>query len=402
MRTFFIFLLVTVFFLFWLGNSLRDLDCKYEEIDELVSYALQPWPIVSESDVNTVSCDYRIRFQYLNNEWYVIEDPKQLLFSRSASFKLFFMTLQQFYREEIPNGLDFVIDVSDGNYNSGPVLSYCREYNKTAILIPDYAFFSWPESGQNSSYQSLYYSLKQIAALGDTYKDIDAESNKLFFVGNLFKSRRQLLKGYSDSEVLIRAHKFTGASKDRDVPEHHATYTSIFDMCKHPYLLHLPGGISYSSRLRYLLSCNSTVVWLDHWIDDSLKTTATPRYVEWFYKALKPDYHFIAAKNGEELNNHVKRFSHCRMKGNNQHTCHHKRIAHQGALLMQELLSVECVRLYWLRLFQEYKRRMTFSVIQPHQDAKLLIHSVLLDIRNADIGRSQELQKWKKRQWWWF
>jgi hypothetical protein len=385
---------VSIFFL--LGFHLVQ-SCLYSGLDDLVSYSLRPWPRITENDLNSVSCKSFIRFQYIDNEWYVIEDPRQILFSRNAAMKMFLVALQQFFSSEIPNGLDFIVDTSDGNYNSGPVMAYCRELNKTAIMVPDYGFFSWPESGQNGSYLSVYNSLLHVASLGKAWKiQEEQEKRKLFFVGNLFDRRKQLLEGTDYSKYLeIHEHKFFGMEAVREVPKGRSSFISLYDICKHPFLLHLPGGESYSSRLRYLLLCNSTVIWLDRFVKDQ-NGIEKPLYEEWFYPALIPYTHYLPAHNGMEINAYMKKFQ----SPHDPHLHIVQKCATKGSKLAKELLAPTCITQFWLRMFKEYHKRMAWKVITPHNDAELLINRVILDIRNADVHRNDPKNSHKLLNFW--
>jgi hypothetical protein len=354
-----------------------DHDMCRSNIPTLVRESLAKWPEITAADFQKSKYFAGLRFQLIDGEWFTANETTKIIHSRNAAMKLIFLTLHEQNHLHFPHNLDFYIDTSDGDLNDGPVLSYCTRYNHTGITVPDYSFLAWPESGQDTAYLSLY---DDLLALAEKPKEF---SDRLLFVGNMFPRRKKLLMGTKDEYVHIQHHRFSPQSSERTVPIKYQSYVPVQEMCKHKYLLHVPGAITYSSRLKYLMFCKSLVIWLDEFQADG-----SPYYKEWFYPALKPWVHYIPAHNGSELNTIMHRIREKQISPKQVES-----IIEKGQTLVRNLLHPDCVRAFWIAFLEEYGKRMKFTVDQPAPDARNMIIGNVIDIRQADIVREKKRTK---------
>lgn len=159
------------------------------------------------------------------------------------------------------------------------------------------------------------------------------------------------------------------------------------DLCRHQYLLHLPGGISYSSRLKYLLLCNSTVIILDDFIDTTKDqgyyiiatnnsgrssgsddknnssssninnvfnklmndSTLRMKYEEWYYPLLRPWVHYVPARNAMEVNDVMNMLQ--------QNVTLAKEIAANGARFAATVFHPTCLTHYWISQLVSFQIR---------------------------------------------
>eukprot|EP01038_Epipyxis_sp_PR26KG_P015338 gene15338-20669_t len=336
-------------------------------VNKTTFVALQAWSNISLMDIESSVFDTGIRVQRIEGEWYLSGLNHQSVFSREATTKLILFGLDAQY-QKIPNGLDFFIDTSDGNRKSGPVLSYCSLERKS-IAIPDYSLLSYPDAGHNITYRALYKQLLRIGMEPKKYNE------KAIFCGNMFPRRKTFIKGAEAKYLHVEDTHEKGSKQGKQ-----KNYVTITEICQHQYLLSLPGGISYSSRLKYLLLCNSTVIIMDDYVK-TIEGNLTMKYEEWFYPALIPWVHYVPAHNGTHLNDVMEYLL--------KHPEISAQIANNGAEFASVVLHPTCVLYYWLEILQQYANRMTYRAKVPAAKAILLTNSLIADVRAMEDVRNR-------------
>ena len=328
----------------------------------LVQEALKRWVTITFSDVNNtvIKSGGGFRVQRIDGEWWLSDEREFRFESRNEAMKLMLFTFDQFYSERIPNGLDFWLSTSDAHstHFSGLVMAFCS-HQGNAIAIPDFTFIGWPEVKQ-PSFPALYRSLLEKSR---------AEKNKdgqIFFTGALFDTRLFLLGAIDANYVHVAEHTFGRheGAKDLVVEKH---FKTIDEICHNRYLLHLPGANSYSSRLKYLLLCNSTVFIIERWrhVSDAIAWN----YAEWYYPMLEPWVHFIPAGNGGELKTIHQFLSTAPNEAQD--------IASASFALAKRIFNPNFVQEYFVELLTAYASRMTYNATQPLPGAIPLMDGIL-------------------------
>jgi hypothetical protein len=380
------------------GGRLHNHQTCKSQVHDLVSHALIKWPSISQSDVDGIIMDHGFRVQRLNEEWYVSAYPRHERADRpyrNAALKLWLLGLSIQASSQlikIPDGLDFYIDTSDGNANKGPAFAFCfNNVTTPAIMIPDYSLLSWPDSGQNYTWGTMYLNLINIGMLPKVALD------KAIFYGNMFARRKRLAAGASSEFTRIVDTRRYSLPQGQQ-----PTYMPIEQICIRPYLIHISGKYSYSSRLKYLLLCNSTVIVLDDFkrvdalghaiatTSDNTHTDIQMNHEEWFYALMKPWVHYVPAHNGTDLNRVMKYLL------ANPHKA--REIANNGAKLAMELLHPYCIGYYWTTLLVEYSKRMTYKTKTLHPGAVSLTNSLIIDVQTMEESRNPKSESFFK--WW--
>jgi hypothetical protein len=389
-------------------SSKVQIDEDNYSIDKLVHTALLSWKEIREEDVAKATGEWGFRIQKINNEFYFKSEITTGKYeTRNEAIKLFLLALQNQYNDQIPNGIDFFIDTSDGNSIKGPGMTFCSNrglnMNHTfpgdklsSIPIPDFTFYAWPEVGISSHFST--YS-RILSKAGEPKQNRD----QAVFVGAMFPRRVELLTNTSSHLVKIEHHRsvcftiylifyyfigclsFSGKKQSNKlILNRGGNFVPLETLCTNQYLLHLPGWVSYSSRLKYLLLCNSTVVVVDdinvNYDNQAENFKLTPEqasknndvlrrrngyyrshYEEWYYPLVVPYLHFLPARNGVEVNRAMMI-----LKSNPKLA---ELIAQNGVELAKKIFHPSFVNKYWLKLLQTYSERMTYRVTEVTDDA---------------------------------
>ncbi|KAL2444187.1 hypothetical protein ABEF95_015792 [Exophiala dermatitidis] len=163
--------------------------------------------------------------------------------------------------EPLPN-IEFVFN-SDDRIPSVAIWGYARREQDTKIwLIPDFGYWSWPETKVGTMRE---VQMKAVETEQDDGWSWSSKVPKLLWRGATMglELRENFLKAaadqpWADVKALEWKNKESMAHDLKSMPEH----------CQYKYLAHTEGN-SYSGRLKYLQSCKSVVVahkmdWIQH------------------------------------------------------------------------------------------------------------------------------------------
>lgn len=163
--------------------------------------------------------------------------------------------------EPLPN-IEFAFNTDD-RIPSVPLWGYARRAEDTHIwLMPDFGYWSWPETKVGSMREVQLKAALTEQADGWTWR---RKTPKLLWRGATMglKLREDFLHAtadrlWADVKVVEWRNKESMAHDLMSMPEH----------CQYKYLAHTEGN-SYSGRLKYLQSCESVVVahkmdWIQH------------------------------------------------------------------------------------------------------------------------------------------
>ena len=162
--------------------------------------------------------------------------------------------------ERIPD-IEFCFNVDDKIDDKVPLWAFARRESDTHLwLIPDFGYWSWPETRVGSMHEVRLKAMEKDAGYAWQRK-----IGKLMWRGATMglSLRERLLavtdkKPWSDVKEL-HWHDATSMADDlKSMPEH----------CEYKYLMQTEGN-SYSGRLKYLQNCASVIVshpldWIEH------------------------------------------------------------------------------------------------------------------------------------------
>ncbi|KAK9812687.1 hypothetical protein WJX72_002054 [[Myrmecia] bisecta] len=284
------------------------------------------------------------RLQVIDGNVYIVgETPPFLDWHRQVKLQILEVAMEW----DLPD-LDLVITstdtvpanqsaiLSDACPDQGPVLATSkRDADMHAVLYPDSSFGDWPDTF-TPGWKHIRYLLEKSAA----QHPWEQRQGKLFFRGastgnrGILAENKSLIRSPMDIRILDWAARPA------------ADHVSLVEHCRYKYLLHMPGNF-FSARLRYLLMCNSTVIFPD------------PGWYEFWYQILEDDKHFIKVDAVDETNrgNHLRRVVE-QLEGNQELA---KAIARQGMELIQTTLTPEAVKSYWLMVFAKYASLQRFQ-----------------------------------------
>lgn len=182
---------------------------------------------------------------------------------------------------------EVVIDVTDGELQNVdlPVLVITHRASRpVGVLYPDFTFYSWPESACPPAEPSHAYGLL-FDAFARNWTQRRARwqnrSDTLFWRGarvgdgGLRATALRHLRAARGTDAAFIAWRAVSATGRNQAPG----CVGLLEQCRHRYLAFL-AGTTYSSRLKYQLSCGSTVL------------AVPPEFVEWWTHLLKPGVHF--------------------------------------------------------------------------------------------------------------
>ncbi|KAK9802733.1 hypothetical protein WJX73_004749 [Symbiochloris irregularis] len=164
------------------------------------------------------------------------------------------------------------LQVVNGSMVRGPHLQQAKKLeNEHLILHPGPSFGGWPEVKF-----SKWVEMQQTMGLAAQQYPWEERDPALFFAGCNLGPQRNVL--FDNQEMIRRDHP--EASINWICWERPELVPPVFDFCKHKHLLNIMGN-SWSSRLKYLFLCGSTVVFPE-----------SP-YIEFWYKLLKHGHNVV-------------------------------------------------------------------------------------------------------------
>lgn len=233
----------------------------FEEVERAVEGRRSNHITVGELDAIVPKNGY-VRAMIYDQELYIIQKQGGI-YSRELA------TLQAIYRAVItspgplPN-IEFVFNTDDIIFEHEPIWAYARKAEHDHIwLMPDFGFFSWPETKAGS--------VSEVQMRAIEMEDADhfpwrSKVDKLLWRGATMglPLRDRLLDITRDKEwadvVALDWHNTESMSHDlKSMPQH----------CEYKYLAHTEGN-SYSGRLKYLQACESVIIahemdWIQHY-----------------------------------------------------------------------------------------------------------------------------------------
>lgn len=212
-----------------------------------------------------------------------------------------------------------------------PILCMAKRANQTYLTYPDHTFYNWSEARTEPWDKERTKILKS-----NTTRRWQTKTNKAFFRGNLDTSyvrkhlrnacqmqhnnntphrpnrRKQHKKSHTHRRVVVSATVLDVAGVNvnslnatkhttRKRQRKHAslpppsTFVSIADHNQWKYLLHIP-GISYAARLKYLMMCNSVVLYVCK--------GRQYEYSEFWYKYLQDGVNCVQIMDRNRYNHH--------------------------------------------------------------------------------------------------
>ncbi|KIW67558.1 hypothetical protein PV04_06802 [Phialophora macrospora] len=231
----------------------------FEEVDRPVNERTHTPITVEEIDAIPKQNGY-VRAMIYNQQLYII-DKAGGIYSREIA------TLHALHRailtspEPLPN-IEFAFNTDD-RIPSVPLWGYARRAEDTHIwLIPDFGYWSWPETKVGSMRE-----VQMKAALTEEYGGWTwtQKVRKILWRGATMglELREKFIqvtadKAWADVKALDWHDKESMAHDLKSMAEH----------CQYKYLAHTEGN-SYSGRLKYLQACRSVVVahtmdWIQH------------------------------------------------------------------------------------------------------------------------------------------
>lgn len=256
---------------------------------------------------NIISVKYHKKSDYLSIS------SKKGFESRVRNTIYMFVTAFNAVRDQIKNSFSISIDTDDYSSNTqGICFSYSNDKNKTAILMPDYIFLSWPEIGVENYNETC----KKIELRGQQ----DYKYDKLLWIGNVLthESRQVLMNMYANNQKFDLYGMSWEKSAEKLMP---TKYISLQDHADYKYLLNIRGR-GYSGRVKFLLFSNRPLFYVERECD------------EFFTKDLKPFVHYIPVKS--DLSDLEEKFN---WAENNYEQA--KLIAHNALVYAKENLTTE-------------------------------------------------------------
>ena len=312
--------------------------------------------IVKEDIENmSASCANCHRIQIINNTLYHV--PSKTAFeyeTRSRSVK----TVLKLVTDTFSNftDMDLFFNVEDttglGHFNdvlfNVPVFALTKSKkvkhglrHENIILMPCFTLWSWPEA-RTGRWKGK---LNSILNAGLRLK-FEERTSKAFWRGVFNNEGRSWFHSLSvkyPNLVDVQQNTWSGRANAIALTGSEA-YTTLEDHCKFKYLLHIEGG-SYSSRLKYLLLCGSTVIYDrgNHWD-------------EYWYHLLEHNQNVILfEKRGNE--DEFKKLHEFLSKNEDKA----KEIGNQGRQLVSHYLSENAISCFWWKILDEYGKLIGYK-----------------------------------------
>jgi hypothetical protein len=331
----------------------------------LVRAALGPWANVTAADVEAAAASMRgeagIDALVREGHVYILHEQKGFQ-TRNAAAKLMLWTVSQLGLGNIT--ARFAINTQDRphslpapnapldaplslRYPGGALMSYSRKAGGGDILIPEWGYLSWPEV-QQGSWRDKHAS---ILAAGAARPWANRTAVALFAgsqLGNEMRVRAEALALQSPNLMTFTS----GVSNE--------------DQCGHKYLVYLegggPGGGAFSSRLKYLLLCGSTVL---------IPSGPQGPWLEWFVPALQPGVHYVPFReDAADLSDVIASLQ--------RNDTAAERIGAAGRGVARDLLGPGGAMCFLRDLIREYAARQTGSPPLPLDAALVPVQESLL------------------------
>lgn len=120
-----------------------------------------------------------------------------------------------------------------------------------------------------------------------------------------------------------------------------AKEVSFEEHCNYKYLINMK-GVAASFRYRHLFMCKSLVINLES------------RWIEFFYPALQPWYHYVPLDDAENLVSILKFLR--------KYPEIAEQIAENGFNFVSKYLSEESVQCYWTELLKRYQTLIKYKI----------------------------------------
>lgn len=245
-----------------------------------------------------------------------------------------------------------------------------REEDKDIWLMPDFGYWSWPETKVGSMLEVQMKAISTERSTDGGWPWAQKGSQLLWRGATMGLELREKFieatmgKEWADVKALDWHDQESMAHDLKSMPEH----------CQYKYLAHTEGN-SYSGRLKYLQSCMSVVVahrmdWIQHHhpLLDSTQGSRTQNYVE-------------VARNFEDLEEKINWLQ--------AHDAQSKKIASNSVKTFRERYLTPAAEVcYWRRLVPGWASVMSFEpeFFKVHDDGNnvwrgLPIESFLLERR---------------------
>jgi len=333
--------------------------------DMLVRAALGPWANVTAVDVEAAAASMRgeagIDVLVREGQVYILHEQTGFQ-TRNAAAKLMLWTVSQLglgnitsrfavNTQDRPHSLpapDVPLDAPlSARYPGGALMSYSRKAGGGDILIPEWGYVSWPEV-HHGSWRDKHAS---VLAAGAARPWANRTAVALFAgsqLGNEMRVRAKALALQSPNLMTFTS----GVSNE--------------EQCGHKYLVYLegggPDGGAFSSRLKYLLLCGSTVL---------IPTGPQGPWLEWFVPALQAGVHYVPFReDATDLGDVITSLQ--------RNDTAAERIGSAGRDVARDLLSFEGAMCFLRDLIREYSARQTGPPPLPPDAALVPVQESLL------------------------
>lgn len=214
--------------------------------------------IIEYTDGNCIKIRYNVREGNLR-----IYCPKSFE-DRAIKTTMMFMQAFELIRPQIHKDFAITISVDDFYRRDKKVFAYACDKNTTnVILIPDFCFWNWKESGMND-YEEMCNEMLKASQKQPVY-------NKLFWIGNVatHPSRSKLCE-IAQSDNRIEAYGMNWVDENGKIGP--TKFVSLIDHTKYKYLIDIQGR-GYSGRVKMLMFSGRPLFiadrrWKEYWTDD--------------------------------------------------------------------------------------------------------------------------------------
>eukprot|EP01112_Ceratiomyxa_fruticulosa_P004876 TRINITY_DN1543_c0_g3_i1.p1 TRINITY_DN1543_c0_g3~~TRINITY_DN1543_c0_g3_i1.p1 ORF type:complete len:429 (-),score=64.68 TRINITY_DN1543_c0_g3_i1:72-1358(-) len=335
------------------------------ELKERIRKDFHSWPVIK----NVTKDGYPISLKSLpycsmilkivDNELYIVEEKRGFPM-RAKSIKMQLHDMLKRYK--VPD-VQFCVNIGDRMANdeidpNSPCFVLCKyPQDDRAVVIPDITFGAWPDV------LPMDY-LRERKSLYKHIKPWEERSNKLFFAGTggPIRNRLKPMLEFFPNDLELVMHE----------PKDNAGIVPLERLCDYNYLFHFE-GVSYSSRMKYLMMCNSTVIWGHHTIFRPVK------YIEFWYDLLIPYKNYIPFEPVEKENlADVLKF----LRENEEKA---REIAYNGYKLTLTTLSRENIECYWQTLLKEYGSRIDYKPILEDKNEDIYTNLVYDEYQMKEI-----------------
>eukprot|EP01112_Ceratiomyxa_fruticulosa_P004872 TRINITY_DN1543_c0_g1_i1.p1 TRINITY_DN1543_c0_g1~~TRINITY_DN1543_c0_g1_i1.p1 ORF type:complete len:422 (-),score=65.93 TRINITY_DN1543_c0_g1_i1:64-1329(-) len=313
------------------------------ELKERIRKDLSSWSVIKNVNKDGYPASLKslpycsMILRIVDNKLYIVEEKRGFPM-RAKSIKVQLHDMLKRYK--VPD-VQFCVNIGDRMANdeidpNSPCFVLCKyPQDDRAVVIPDITFGAWPDvlPMEYLRERELLYSVAE-------NKTWETRKNQIYFRGtatsmrNLLYDIAQKHPQYFDIEV--------------HVPKDNSKIVPLEEICNYNYLVHFE-GVSYSSRIKYLMMCNSLVIWGHH------SPFRQEKYIEFWYDLLVPYENYIPLDPVEE--SEVLKL----IQWIEEHPHDVKRIAKNAYDLTINTLSRENIECYWQTLLKEYATRIDYK-----------------------------------------